>query len=74
MLRYHLAVLAYCASCAALHHVVAAHYTGHCGSWLSFTETTYCAIVRKTLGALRESPMLVVGAVIGGAPINARIN
>lgn len=70
MFRYHLSVLAYCISCATLHQLLTTHYIGHCTSWLSFAETGYCSIVRKTLGALRTSPLLVAGAVIAGAPQN----
>lgn len=69
-LRYHLAVLAYCISCASLHQLLAAHYAGQCTTWLSFAETGYCSIVRKTLGALRTSPLVVAGAVITGAPLH----
>lgn len=69
MFRYHLTVLAYCVSCAALHQLLTAHYVGHCNSWLSFSETGYCSLVRKTLGALRTSPLLIAGAVIAGAPV-----
>jgi len=68
MLRYHLAVLAYCISCATLHQLLTVHYIGHCNSWLTFSETGYCGIVRKTLGALRTSPLLLAGAVVAGAP------
>jgi hypothetical protein len=69
MLRYHLAVLAYCVSCASLHQLLTAHYIGECTSWLSFAETGYCGIVRKTLGLLRTSPLLLASAVITGAPL-----
>lgn len=68
MLKYHLAVLAYCISCAALHQVLQTHYIYQCGNWLSFTESGYCSLVRKTLGALQTSPLVVAGAVITGAP------
>lgn len=71
MLRYHLAVLAYCVSCATLHHVLQSHYIGHCNTWLSFGESGYCSIVRKTLGTLRTSPLVVASAVITGAPHHA---
>lgn len=67
-LRYHLTVLAYCISCASLHQLLAAHYVNQCTTWLSFGESGYCGIVRKTLGVLRTSPLLVAGAVIAGAP------
>jgi hypothetical protein len=70
MLRYHLSVFAYCISCATLHQLLTVHYVGHCNSWLSFAETGYCSIIRKTLGALRTSPLLLAGAVIAGAPRN----
>jgi len=69
MLRYHIAVLAYCISCASLHQVLTAHYIGHCNSWLSFAETGYCGIVRKTLGILRTSPLIIATGVITGAPL-----
>lgn len=66
---FHFAVLAYCLSCATLHQVLTIHYTGQCCSWLSFAETGYCSIVRKTLGALRASPLFVAGAVLANPPI-----
>jgi len=69
MLRYHLAVLAYCVSCATLHQLLTVHYIGQCTTWLSFAESGYCQIVRKTLGALRTSPLLIASAVITGAPL-----
>lgn len=68
LLRHHLAVFAYCISCASLHSLLAVHYAGHCGSWLAFSETGYCSLVRKTLGALQTSPLIVAGAVIATAP------
>jgi hypothetical protein len=68
MLKYHLAVLAYCISCSTLHQLLTLHYIGQCNVWLSFAETGYCGIVRKTLGALRTSPLLLAGAVVAGAP------
>lgn len=67
--RYHLAVLAYCVSCATLHQLLTYHYILSCNTWLSFAESGYCGIVRKTLCALRTSPLLIAGAVIAGAPL-----
>jgi hypothetical protein len=67
-LRYHLSVTLYCVSCAILYQLLHTHYVTHCTTWLSFSETGYCSLVRKTIGALRTSPLLIAGAVIGGAP------
>lgn len=68
LLRYHLAVCVYCVSCISLHHLLSTHYVNQCTSWLTLGETGYCSLVRKTLGALQTSPLLLAGAVIGGAP------
>lgn len=67
-LRHQFSVLAYCVSCALLHQLLSVHYFEQCHSWLSFSETGYCSIVRKTLGILRTSPLLIAGGVITGAP------
>lgn len=68
MLRYHVAVALYCISCASLHQLLSVHYINDCSSWLSFAETPYCSIVRKVLGILRTSPLLLVGAIVTNAP------
>ena len=71
-LRYHLAVCAYCISCSTMHHMLTVHYVDQCNAWLSFAETGYCGLVRKALGLLRTSPLLIAGAVIANAPIAHR--
>jgi hypothetical protein len=67
--QYHLAVLAYCVSCSSLHQLLTVHYVGQCNAWLTFAETGYCGLIRKTLGLLRTSPLLIAGAVVAGAPL-----
>lgn len=65
-LRYHLAVCVYCVSCVSLHQLLNAHYLHQCNTWIG--ESGYCSLIRKTLSALQTSPLLIAGAVIGGAP------
>lgn len=69
-LRYHVAVCVYCLSCVSLYNLLNTHYNSQCTSWIAIGESGYCSLIRKTLGALQTSPLVVAGAVIGGAPLH----
>ena len=67
-MRYRLAVACYCLTCAALHQILTIHYVTQCDTWLTFAESSFCSIVRKTLVVLRASSLLIAGAVVADAP------
>jgi hypothetical protein len=54
-------LLAYSASCALLHSLLAQHYAVTCTSWLaalSLEPTPYCAFVRGSIRALQFAPLV----------------
>lgn len=71
--RYNIGLVCYCLSCVALHNLLHKHYLDACNTWVAALSgtppSTYCAFVRKTLGILQASPLLVSSAVITGAPL-----
>jgi hypothetical protein len=72
-LRYNVGVLVYCLSCVALHNLLHKHYLDSCNTWLAalsgISPSAYCGIVRKVLGILQTTPLLVASAVVTGAPL-----
>ena len=71
--RYNVSVACYCVSCVVLHNLLHKHYIDSCNSWLlslsGIQPSAYCTIVRKALAVLQASPLLVVSAVVTGAPL-----